>query len=81
MLGLAAGCVAPWWSAGAHVLALGAGAACWWIGAVGRVAAAAPGAQVAWLPGWTGAAVLAVAGVCVLRLLVVARAVPTRRRQ
>ncbi|MDQ0373439.1 ComEC/Rec2 family competence protein [Cellulomonas humilata] len=81
VLGLAAGCIAPWWYAGAQMLALGAGAACWWIGAVGRVAAAAPGAQVAWLPGWTGAAVLAVAGACVLRLLVVARAVPTRQRQ
>ena len=71
VLGLAAGCVAPWWSAGAQVLALGAGAACWWIGAVGRVAAAAPGAQVAWLPGWIGATVLATAGLCALRLLVV----------
>lgn len=76
VLGLAAGCVAPWWAAGAEVLALGAGAACWWIGAVGRVAAAAPGAQVAWLPGWTGAALLAVAGACALRLLVVGRAPP-----
>ncbi|GEK19503.1 ComEC/Rec2 family competence protein [Cellulomonas xylanilytica] len=77
VLGLAAGCVAPWWFDGAQVLALGAGAACWWIGAVGRVAAAAPGAQVAWLPGWTGAVLLAVAGACAIRLLAVGRATPT----
>lgn len=70
VLGLAAGCVAPWWNEGAQALALGAGAACWWIGAVARVASAAPGAQVAWLPGWTGVLVLAVAGVCTVRLLV-----------
>ncbi|WP_456788038.1 ComEC/Rec2 family competence protein [Cellulomonas sp. P5_C5] len=76
VLGLAAACVAPWSFAVAQVLALGAGAACWWIGAVGRVAAAAPGAQVDWLPGWTGAVLLAVAGVCVLRLLVHRRAPP-----
>ncbi|GEL99583.1 hypothetical protein CTE05_31300 [Cellulomonas terrae] len=81
VLGLAAGCVAPWWSAGAEVLALGAGAACWWIGAVGRVAAAAPGSQVAWLPGWAGAALLTVAGVCVARLLVVGPGAPGRSRQ
>ncbi|WP_162250277.1 ComEC/Rec2 family competence protein [Cellulomonas sp. Root485] len=81
VLGLAAGCMAPWWFAGAQVLALGAGAACWWIGAVGRLAAAAPGAQVAWLPGWTGAVVLAVAGVCALALLVGGRAGPEGERQ
>ncbi|KQR16553.1 hypothetical protein ASF78_04050 [Cellulomonas sp. Leaf334] len=81
VLGLAAGCVAPWWSAGAEVLALGAGAACWWIGAVARVAAAAPGSQVAWLPGWTGAVLLAVAGACVLRLLVVGREASERSRR
>jgi competence protein ComEC len=81
VLGLAAGCVAPWWSAGAQVLALLAGAACWWIGAVGRLAAAAPGAQVAWLPGWTGATVLAVAGGCTLRLLVGGRAAWSGQRQ
>ena len=80
VLGLAAGCVAPWWSDGAQVLALGAGAACWWIGAVGRVAAAAPGAQVSWLPGWTGAAVLAVAGGCAIRLLAGRPAPPPGRR-
>ena len=57
------------------------GAACWWIGAVGRLAAAAPGAQVAWLPGWTGAAVLAVAGACALRLLVGGRAAPAGERR
>lgn len=74
VLGLAAGCIAPWWAGGAHVLSLGAGAACWWIGAVARVAAAAPGAQVAWLPGWAGVALLTVAGGCALRLLVVRRA-------
>nr|WP_281362139.1 ComEC/Rec2 family competence protein [Cellulomonas humilata] len=78
VLGLAAGCVAPWWSGGAHVLSLGAGAACWWIGAVTRVAAAAPGAQVEWLPGWAGVAVLTVAGACALRLLVVHRAAERR---
>lgn len=81
VLGLAAGCVAPWWSAGAQVLALGAGAACWWIGAVGRVAAAAPGSQVAWLPGWTGAALLTVAGACLFRLLVVDHGAPGRSRR
>lgn len=81
VLGLAAGCVAPWWSAGAEVLALGAGAACWWIGAVGRLAAGAPGAQVPWLPGWTGAALLAVAGACAVRLLVVGRAPPGEQRR
>jgi competence protein ComEC len=70
VLGLAAGCVAPWWAGGAQLLALGAGAACWWIGTVGRVAAAAPGAQLAWLPGWSGAALLTVTGACALRLLV-----------
>ncbi|KQY47651.1 ComEC/Rec2 family competence protein [Cellulomonas sp. Root137] len=74
VLGLAAGCVAPWWGAGAQVLSLGAGAACWWIGAVARVAAAAPGAQVAWVPGWAGVALLIAAGGCALRLLVVRRA-------
>lgn len=81
VLGLAAGCLAPWWPDGAHVVALGAGAACWWIGTVGRVTAAAPGAQVPWLPGWAGAAVLAVAGACVLRLLVVGGVAPDRRRR
>ena len=80
VLGLAAGCLAPWWSAGAQVLALGGGAACWWIGAVGRVAAAAPGAQVSWLPGWTGAALLAVAAGCGYRLLVGGRAVREQDR-
>ncbi len=74
LLGLAAGCVAPWWATGGQVLALGAGAACWWIGAVARLAAAAPGAQVAWLPGWAGVLVLALAGACALRVLAVARA-------
>ncbi|WP_421734224.1 ComEC/Rec2 family competence protein [Cellulomonas sp.] len=78
VLGLAAGCVAPWWSGGAHVLSLGAGAACWWIGAVARVAAAAPGAQVEWLPGWAGIVLLTAAGACALRLLVVRRAAERR---
>lgn len=79
VLGIAAGCVAPWWAAGGHALALGSGAACWWIGAVARVAAAAPGAQVAWLPGWAGVVVLVAASACVLRLLVVRGADPERR--
>lgn len=74
VLGLVAGCVAPWWGDGAQVLSLGAGAACWWIGAVARAAAAAPGAQVAWLPGWAGVVLLTAAGACALRLLVVRRA-------
>ncbi|MBO3083979.1 ComEC/Rec2 family competence protein [Cellulomonas fengjieae] len=78
VLGLAAGCVAPWWTHGAQVLALGAGAACWWIGAVGRVAAAAPASEVAWLPGWAGFAVLAAAGGCLFRVLLVHR---TRERR
>ena len=73
VLGLAAGCLAPWFPWGAHMLALGSGAACWWIGAVARVAAAAPGAQLAWLPGPVGIALLASAGVCAIRLLVVRR--------
>ncbi|MEZ0449856.1 ComEC/Rec2 family competence protein [Cellulomonas sp. ICMP 17802] len=79
VLGLAAGCVAPWWGGGAHVLALGAGAACWWIGAVARVVAAAPGAQVAWLPGWVGVVALVVASACVLRLVAVRGAAAERR--
>jgi competence protein ComEC len=79
VLGLAAGCVAPWWSTGGHVLALGAGAACWWIGSVARVVAVAPGAQVAWLPGWLGVVVLAVASACTIRLVAVHRRAPERR--
>jgi competence protein ComEC len=78
VLGLAAGCLAPWWAGGAHVLALGAGAACWWVGAVARVAAAAPGAQVEWLPGWVGVCLLAVAGVCAVRVLAGGAAAPAR---
>lgn len=79
VLGIAAGGVAPWWPAAAHLLALGSGAACWWIGAVARTAAAAPGAQVAWLPGWAGVAVLTVAGACVIRLAVVRGTARERR--
>jgi competence protein ComEC len=71
VLGLVAGVVEPWCAPLAHVLACGAGAACWWIGAVARVAAHAPGATVAWLPGAAGVATLALAGLCVSRLLLV----------
>ena len=78
VLGLAAGCVAPWWAAARTSCRSGPGAACWWIGAVARVAAAAPGAQVAWLPGWAGVALLTAAGACALRLLVVRRAAERR---
>ncbi|MET0788408.1 MAG: ComEC/Rec2 family competence protein [Cellulomonas sp.] len=79
VLGIAAGCVAPWWPAGGHALALGAGAACWWIGRVARAVAASPGAQVAWLPGWAGVVVLVAASACVLRLVVVRGADPEHR--
>ena len=73
VLGLAAGAVAPWLPWVAQVLALGAGAACWWIGAVAHLAAAAPGAQLAWQPGTAGIGLLAIACVCVARLLVARR--------
>ncbi|MBD8058419.1 ComEC/Rec2 family competence protein [Cellulomonas sp. JH27-2] len=69
VLGLGAGVVEPWCHPLAQALAWAAGGACWWIGAVARCAAALPGARTAWLPGVVGAAVLAIAGVCVARLL------------
>ena len=70
VLGLLAGALEPWCAPLAHALAWGAGAACWWIGAVARVASHAPGASVPWLSGAAGVGVLAVAGLCVSRLLV-----------
>lgn len=69
VLGLGAAAVAPWWPGAAEAVAAVAGAACWWIAAVARWTARLPGAQVPWLGGAGGVATLAVAGVCVLRLV------------
>ena len=69
VLGLAAGVAEPWCHPLGQALAWAAGGACWWIGAVARCAAALPGARTAWLPGTVGAVVLALAGICVARLL------------
>jgi competence protein ComEC len=69
VVGLLAALVAPWWPAGASVLAAVAGAACWWIGAVARTAVSLPGAQLAWPAGPGGATLLAVATAAALALV------------
>lgn len=69
VLGLAALLVAPWWWAGAEVLAAVAGAACWWIGAVARTVAVLPAATVPWLPGPAGAAAAALTATAAAVLL------------
>lgn len=77
VVGLLAALVAPWWPAGASVLAAVAGAACWWIGAVARTAVSLPGAQVAWPAGPFGAALLAVATAALLVLVLRERPSPS----
>jgi competence protein ComEC len=63
LLGVLATLVAPWWSAGAHLVAVVAGWATWWIATTATTFASLPGASLAWAPGPGGALLLLVATV------------------
>ena len=71
ILGVLAALLAPLWPVGAFAVGWLASCATWWIATVAELFASLPGARLPWLPGTTGAVLLAV--ITVLALLFAAR--------